>query len=406
MAAIQFESVSKVFKTHRNRPRSFQEVVTSLGRPRPPREELFWVLRDVSFVIPAGETVGLIGENGAGKSTALKLMARTVLPTSGTVSLNGKVSALLELGAGFHPDLSGRENIFLSGSLMGLSRRYLQARFDEIVAFSELEPFIDMPVKHYSSGMYMRLAFSVSAHVEPDILLVDEVLAVGDQAFQTKCLRRISQLQERGTTILIVSHELGTIERLCQRALWLDDGQICGDGLPADVIPQYVSRRGAGRDGWVISEGTAGGLIQRWGSGQIRIEKFELLNGDGQPAATFVTGERMTIRIWYDAQTRIKHPAFGLAIYSGNGVTVTSPNCVEDGQLVSVEGRGHVDYTFEALPLLAGKYDLTVAVYNRLVTEPYDHWHKAGHFIVRDKFFRQRDGLVLVPGQWTITSDS
>ena len=400
--AIQFESVSKIFKAQRNRPRSFQEVVTSLGHRRPVQEETFWVLRDVSFSVSAGETVGLIGENGAGKSTALKLMARTVLPTSGTVTLNGKVSALLELGAGFHPDLSGRENIYLSGSLMGLTRTYLRARFDEIVAFSELEPFIDMPVKHYSSGMYMRLAFSVSAHVDPDILLVDEVLAVGDQAFQAKCLRRISQLQERGATILIVSHELGTIDRLCQRVIWLDEGRVCGDGQPDEVIPQYVGRRGGGKDGWLISESAAGKPAQRWGSGQIRIERFELLNKEEHPSLAFTTGERMTIRLWYYAETRIRNPAFGIAIYSDNGITITSPNCVEDGQCSIVEGHGYVDYIFEALPLLNGTYDLTVAVYDRYITSPYDHWHKVGRFIVQDKFLRQRDGLVSLPGRWHI----
>jgi lipopolysaccharide transport system ATP-binding protein len=401
MVAVQFESVSKAFKANRNRPRSFQEVVTSLGRRRhAAREEAFWVLRDVSFTIPPGETVGLIGENGAGKSTALKLMARTILPTAGKVWLNGKVSALLELGAGFHPDLSGRENIFLSGSLMGLSRAYLQARFDEIVAFSELETFIDMPVKHYSSGMYMRLAFAVSAHIDPDILLVDEVLAVGDQAYQAKCLRRISQLQERGVTILIVSHDLGAIARLCQRAIWLDNGCICGDGRPVDVIPDYVSRRGG--DEVQLADGAAEQASRRWGSGEVRIERFELLDHADRPVQMFTTGERMTIRMWYHAPARIQDPAFGVALYTASGITVTSPNCVEDGQAASVEGHGHVDYIFEALPLLAGTYDLTVAVYNRHVTLPYDHWHKAGRFMVRDKFMRQRDGLVLLPGRWVV----
>lgn len=403
MAAVQFESVSKVFKANLSRPRSFQEIVTSLGhRHSAPREESFWVLRDVSFAIAPGETVGLIGENGAGKSTALKLMARTVLPTSGRVALNGKVSALLELGAGFHPDLSGRENIFLSGSLMGLSRAYLRERFDEIVAFSELETFIDMPVKHYSSGMYMRLAFAVSAHVDPDILLVDEVLAVGDQAYQAKCLRRITHLQERGVTILIVSHDLGTIARLCQRAIWLDEGRVCSDGRPDDVIPDYVSRRGGGRDGWQVSEGAAGQVSRRWGSGEVRIERFELLDKDGQPAQVFITGEPMTIRMWYHALEHIQELAFGFGIHTAEGVVVTSPNSVEDGVPVSVEGRGWIDYAFEALPLLTGTYDLTVAAYNRTVTAPYDHWHKAGRFTVRDKFMRQREGLILLSGRWVV----
>jgi lipopolysaccharide transport system ATP-binding protein len=403
MVAVQFEAVSKVFKANRHRPRSFQEVVTSLGRRQHlARAESFWVLRDVSFAIPPGETVGLIGENGAGKSTALKLMARTVLPTSGKVALNGKVSALLELGAGFHPDLSGRENIFLSGSLMGLSRAYLQARFEEIVAFSELETFIDMPVKHYSSGMYMRLAFAVSAHIDPDILLVDEVLAVGDQAYQAKCLRRITQLQERGVTILIVSHDLSTITRLCQRAIWLDNGQICGDGRPLDVIPDYVSRRGGGREGWQFTESSGTQATRRWGSGEIRIERYELLDEEGRDARVFVTGEPMTIRMWYQARAPLPDPAFGFGISTPDGVVVTSPNCVEDGQASPVEGNGYVDFVYEALPLLAGTYDLTLAAYNRLVTQPYDHWYKAGRFEVRDEFARKRDGLVLLPGRWIV----
>src|SRR5919109_171910 len=223
-AVIEFNNVSKRFMIHRERRDSVQARFAGLLRQRAAGEE-FWALRDVSFGVARGESLGLVGHNGAGKSTALKLMTRILEPTSGTVRMCGRVAALLELGSGFHPDLSGRENVFLNGSLMGFSRRDMLARLDEIVDFSEIGDFIDMEVKHYSSGMYTRLAFAVATTVDPDILLTDEVLAVGDEAFQRKCMERIYHFRQMGKTIVFVSHALDTVSQLCDRAVWLDHGE-------------------------------------------------------------------------------------------------------------------------------------------------------------------------------------
>ena len=238
---IRFENVSKLFALDNQRPSSFQEtLVNAFHRRRDKSGESFWALRGVSFAVRAGESLALIGANGSGKSTALKLISRIILPTSGEVSVQGRVAALLELGAGFHPDLTGRENVSLNGSILGLSRSFIRRQMDEIVAFSELQRFIDTPVRNYSSGMLMRLGFSVATAFQPDILIIDEVLAVGDQAFQDRCLRRIRDIQENGATVILVSHDLESVRRLCQRAIWLDEGRARADGPTAEVASQYL----------------------------------------------------------------------------------------------------------------------------------------------------------------------
>lgn len=242
MSVIEMQRVSKRFRLEPDRPRSFQDLLVGLTRLRKGvrRSELFWALRDVSFSAKGGETLGIIGENGSGKSTCLKLLTRILEPTTGSVEVHGRVSALLELGAGFHPELTGRENLFLYGSVLGLKRRDLARRFDDVVAFAELERFIDIPVKFYSSGMYVRLAFAAAINVNPEVLLVDEVLAVGDLSFQNKCLDRIHELESLGVTIVFVSHSLDSVRNLCDRALWLDGGILREDGPTDLVIARYL----------------------------------------------------------------------------------------------------------------------------------------------------------------------
>ncbi len=241
-AAIQFENVSKCFFLRHRRVYSFQETFVNLLRANRNRREPFWALRDVSFAVQQGETLGIIGTNGSGKSTVLKLISRIIEPTTGRITVSGRLSALLELGAGFHPDLTGRENIYLNGSILGLGRREMKRKFDDIVAFADLGQFIDMPVRSYSSGMHMRLGFAVAIHVDPEILLVDEVLAVGDEAFQAKCFRKIEELQQQGLTIVLVSHDLGEVKRLCNRAVWLADGELKALGPSEVVTAQYHAR--------------------------------------------------------------------------------------------------------------------------------------------------------------------
>src|SRR5215510_14483801 len=241
MTIIEFDKVSKRFTLHRDRRNSFQERVAGLLRPRA-RGEVFWALRDVSFSVGQGQSLGLVGHNGAGKSTVLKLMTRILEPTSGTVQMRGRVAALLELGSGFHPDLSGRENVFLNGSLTGFSRRDMERKLDEIVDFAEIGDFNDLEVKHYSSGMYTRLGFAVATAVDPDILITDEVLAVGDEAFQRKCMERIYRFRQLGKTIIFVSHALDTVRLLCDQAIWLDHGEARAAGPSSEVIDAYLAQ--------------------------------------------------------------------------------------------------------------------------------------------------------------------
>lgn len=239
-SAVTLDRVSKRFVLHHQKSRSFQEALVNLVHRHNGTKEEFWALRDVSFTVGRGESWGIIGQNGSGKSTILKLITRILEPTSGQISVNGKVSALIELGAGFHPDLTGRENIYLNGSILGISRKDMNRRFDDIVAFSELERFIDTPVRHYSSGMYARLGFSVAVSVEPDILIIDEVLAVGDESFQRKCFDRIEHFQRLGKTIIFVSHSMDVVRSLCDKALYLAQGEVQAQGAIQQVVDRYL----------------------------------------------------------------------------------------------------------------------------------------------------------------------
>ena len=238
MKAIQFHDVAKRFKIYYDRNRTLKERL--LFRKRNRYDER-WVLKDISFDIEQGEAVGLVGENGCGKSTTLKLLSRILFPDRGTISVNGRVSCLIELGAGFHPDMNGIENIYLNAAMFGVGRKETSKRLDRIIAFSELEPFIENPIRTYSSGMYMRLAFSVAINVDADVLLIDEILAVGDMNFQEKCLARLREIKERGATIVIVSHSLGQIEAFCDRSIWIDGGRVRADGAPAETHARYAA---------------------------------------------------------------------------------------------------------------------------------------------------------------------
>ncbi len=423
-AAIEFEDVSKRFIVHREKPRSFQELMVSfLKRNDTSREEL-WALRDVSFAVERGETLGIIGPNGSGKSTLLKLITRILEPTSGRITVDGKVSALIELGAGFHPDLTGRENIFLNGSILGMSRGEMEEKFEEIVKFAELERFIDMPLKHYSSGMQMRLGFAIATSMDPDILLIDEVLAVGDEAFQRKCLRRIADFKHRGKTIVFVSHDLGSVRRLCDRVIWLDEGVIRARGRPDEVIVQYLRDIGeeaplkpavpAEEVGPAVEEETvqpieepAGAASQppsRWGSGEVEITRVEFLDERGNPCHTFRTGERMLARIHYLAHRRIERPVFGVAIYRSDGVHINGPNTkASNYEIDHIEGEGSIDYIVDSLPLLEGEYRFSAAIYDYSCTHPYDHHERMYSFEVRRGRVKDAYGVFYIPCRWRLT---
>ncbi|MEM3433519.1 MAG: ABC transporter ATP-binding protein, partial [Candidatus Methanomethyliaceae archaeon] len=375
--------------------RSFQELAVGLFRRNNSSREEFWALRDISFTVEHGETVGIIGPNGAGKSTVLKLVARIIEPTSGRITVSGRIGALLELGAGFHPDLTGRENIYLNGSILGLSRAEIRRRLDDIIGFAELERFIDVPVKHYSSGMYVRLGFSVAVHTDPEILLVDEVLAVGDQAFQRKCLERIDELRRQGVTVLFVSHSADMVRSLCNRALWLHEGRLVADDAAEAVVRRYLEQT------WGRGETPqSAGDERRWGTGKIRIVQVRLLDGEGRERQRFRTGEPLVVEIRYRVEGRVERPVFGLAIHRSDGIHITGPNTQFAGlDIPAVEGEGTVIYTIPALPLLAGLYHISVSAHNWEDTEMYDYHDRLYAFRVLPGE-GERYGVVTFWGQW------
>jgi lipopolysaccharide transport system ATP-binding protein len=402
-AIIEFENVSKKFTIHRGGADTIQERFAGLLRRRAHGEE-FWALRDISFSVGKGQSLGLVGHNGAGKSTALKLMTRILEPTSGRVAMNGRVAALLELGSGFHPDLSGRENVFLNGSLLGFSRREMQARLPEIVDFAEIGDFIDMEVKHYSSGMYTRLAFAVATAVDPEILITDEVLAVGDESFQRKCMDRIFRFRQLGKTIIFVSHALETVRTLCDQAVWLDHGQARVVGPAGKVIDAYladVNRREQER----IAEqlGPADGTdTRRHGTREIEIARVELLDQGGRAQSVFQTYAPLTVRMHYVAHQSISGPVFGVALHHESGFWINGPNTRFDNvDLPELDGQGYIDYHIPSLPLLAGRYQISVAVVDRTMLHTYDHHNNMYRLVVQSSGLNERYGAIAIPAEWT-----
>jgi lipopolysaccharide transport system ATP-binding protein len=412
MTTIEFQDVSKCFTLYRDRRDSLQERVATLLRPRAQGEE-FWALRDISFAVERGESIGLIGNNGAGKSTALKLMTRILEPSSGTVHVNGRVAALLELGSGFHPDLSGRENVFLYGSLMGFSRREMKRRLDAITDFAEIGNFFDTEVKHYSSGMYTRLAFAVATEVDPDVLITDEVLAVGDETFQRRCMERIYRFRRMGKTIVFVSHALEVVRTLCDQAIWLDGGIARETGAASAVIDAYlenVNRRERER---ISRQRREQGLstideeqedaenLRRFGSQEIEIEQVELLDAAGQQRDVFYTYEPLTVRMHYHAHQPVEWPVFGLALHHPAGLWITGPNTVFDRvEIPRIAGRGTIDYQVPALPFLTGRFNLTVAVYDETMLHPYDVHDQMYQLVVQNRSVNEQYGIMTLSGNW------
>jgi lipopolysaccharide transport system ATP-binding protein len=401
--AIELHHVSKQYRIYRERARSFHELILEGFLLRGRSREHVWALRDASLTVPKGETLGIIGPNGAGKSTLLKLLARVLEPTSGTIVTRGRVSSLLELGAGFHPDLTGRENVFLYGSLLGLSRQDMASRFNDIVDFSGVGNVIDVPVKRYSSGMYLRLAFSVAIHVEPDVLLVDEVFSVGDHAYQEKCLRRIRELQRQEVTILFVSHSMSTVKQMCSRAIWLAQGGMVADGIPEQVVEQYINQALPRSD--VALDEALDIRGARWGTREAEITGVSFLNPQGKECNNIPSGGALHVRIGFVAHQRIERPVFGLAIYRNDGTHVNGPNTQLAGLPIEyIEGPGAVEYKVDTVPLLPGGYTLSAAIYDWEGHQAYDHWHQAFPFVIESGQSREVYGLVCMPAHWRFTS--
>lgn len=373
MAVIEFDRVSKCYRLGASRT-SLREAIAQTTRKlfqprqRQNEEQLFWALRDVSFKVEQGEILGIIGHNGAGKSTTLKLLSRVAFPTSGQIRTRGRMAALIELGAGFHPDLSGRENIYLNGSILGLKKREIDAQFSDIVEFAGLEKFIDTPVKRYSSGMYVRLAFAVAAHVRADLLLIDEVLSVGDAAFQQKCLTKMNELHRNGATIVFISHNLWSVSTFCTRALLLRFGRIEAEGTPDDVIQIYrwQEREDALRrlDGADLASGMNILGDMHALTGKVTITKVELLNDAEQPEESFSPDSALIIRMHYVAPERIETPVVVIQIRRSDGLMccfLTSEQ-VDDITDQGIHGEGVVEIRIDPLQLVPDIYTVETSV--------------------------------------------
>ena len=391
-AAVSVEGLSKRFRLYRDRNQSLKGA---LLHGRRASYEDFWALRDITFDIPQGTTFGLIGENGSGKSTLLKCIAKILVPDKGRVSSTGRIAALLELGSGFHPELSGRENVYLNGSILGLSKRALEAKFDEIVHFSGIEPFIDQPVKNYSSGMYVRLGFAIAINVEPDILLVDEVLAVGDEQFQRRCEERFTEFRTSGRTVVLVSHAMSAMRNLCDQIARLQHGVLLDVGAPGSVVDGYVDASHEDR----LADGD-GGI--RWGSGEARVERIEVLTAGGRPTTSLRTGDAVTLRLHYAAEERIIEPVFGWSLETADASTYVWAHHSRDGEMIpeAIEGRGHVDLVVDSLPLQPGAYDLSVSIVSTDTLHVYDHRKRLLRFDVGFGTPRESGGLVVLNGVW------
>jgi ABC-type polysaccharide/polyol phosphate transport system ATPase subunit len=381
MHAIEVRDVRKIYRRY-GRRKSFGTLKSALlsgGVLRNLRpDSTFLALDGVSFDVEAGRTVGIIGRNGSGKSSLLKLIAGIGKATSGTVHVSGRVSALIELGAGFHPEISGRDNVFINGMMLGLSKAEIGRRFDDIVAFAELGDFIDEPVKTYSSGMYMRLGFAVAITVDPDVLLVDEVLAVGDEAFTHKCLEKFADLRRRGKTIVLVTHTLDLVTRFCDEALWLDGGRVRAHGDPKRVVDAYLlevaaSERPPEVDAPVEATEQGSNGAGRWGSKDAEIEQVELLRADGQPSHAFESGQPMRIRVRVRAPRPLHDFVFGIGIFTADGVCCFGTNTDIEGSVPrELSGSGEFTVDIDRLELVAGAYKLDVAVH-RKDGVPYDY---------------------------------
>jgi ABC-type polysaccharide/polyol phosphate transport system ATPase subunit len=419
--AVEARDVAKVYRRflHKNQFRTLKSALLtgSLLSDLTPGET-FTALDGVSFDVPAGSTFGVIGENGSGKSTLLKLMAGITRPTRGTLTVRGRTSALIELGAGFHPEISGRENVAINGIMLGLTRREVEERFDEIVAFAELERFIDAPVKTYSSGMYARLGFAVAIHVDPEVLLIDEVLAVGDEAFTRKCLDKIGEFRRRGKTIVLVTHSLGLVEKMCDDVLWLRQGRKADQGDPKRVVDAYLTYVAGGEEALLAQEhGRApeeasaeapeapgeepshGYRQGRWGSREVEITQVRLLDDRDRPRHVYTPGERLTIALDVRAAQPVEDFVFGIGMFTADGVNVYGTNThLEEFEAERLDGSGEVRLAIDDLRLVEGTYLLDVAAHRRDGT-PYDYHRGLYSFRVKS---RLKDVGVYRPAhRWT-----
>lgn len=397
---LKFNHVSKRYLLSRElEPDATQHVLLRrLNRLRR-RSEEFWAVRDISFNVSRGEALGIIGHNGAGKSTILKLLANITTPTIGEITINGRLSALIEVGSGFHPELTGRENIYLNGSILGMRRREIAEKFDSIVDFAGVLQFIDTPVKRYSSGMYVRLGFSIAAHLDPDILLLDEVLAVGDAAFQAKCIRRIGELKEKGTTIVFISHDLGAVERLCDRVLLLRNGEIAARGAAGEVIAEY-QRLSNDLQAPLPADHKDG--AQHRGA---RISSVTFHDESGRELVAAQTGGQLIARVNYIAHEAVADAVFELFFYSGNRELACHLSTEFSGRRSDLDaGFGIAEVTCDELGLRPGIYYADATIKNRDALDDID-WQRNCATLRVDPG-KMQHGSFYMPHRWRVIQGS
>jgi lipopolysaccharide transport system ATP-binding protein len=413
VVAVQVEGVSKRFRRQTIQPSAtLKSAIVDFLRGRKITEtpSTFQALKEVTFAVPSGHTLGIIGRNGSGKSTLLKLLTGIYRPDRGKIAVQGKVGALLELGAGFHPEFSGRENIFINGIVLGLSKREVRQQLDDIIRFAELEAFIDEPVKTYSVGMYMRLGFSVAVHADPDVLLIDEILAVGDEAFFQKCYDKLAAFRRRGKTIILVSHDLNTVSRWCDTVVWLDDGRVQEQGMPERVIDLYRQHVAAQEAERAIAEhmrimaqltqAPAGETANRWGSREVEIVSVKMIHTSGHERYVYQSGEPVRVVIHYRVHRPVPDTVFGIALMRSDGLRCYGTNtAADDIPLPPLGEEGHVEVFLGRLDFVAGTYYLDVAVH-ALDGYPYDYHHGLYSFTVKSDL--QEVGVCHIPHTWVI----
>ena len=389
---VSVSHLSKRFRLFHERHQSLKQSM--LNRRRSNYEE-FWALRDITFDVAQGETFGIIGHNGSGKSTLLKCLTKILEPDEGSVAVNGSISALLELGAGFHPELSGRENVYLNAAILGVPRRHIEERFDDIVDFSGLHQFIDTPVKNYSSGMFVRLGFAVAINADPDVLIIDEVLSVGDADFQAKCGDKIADFRDRGKTIVLVTHAMPDVVRLCQRAAWIDHGDLRMLGSPHDITDAYLDTTHEERS-LKYHDG------MRWGNGEVLLSRVELLGADMQPVEIVRSGEPLAIRLELTAEHPVSAPEIIISVFDRDATLITEISTRSRHVSVGeVHGVRQILFEIDSLPLTEGTYELSFAVVDESGRREYDVRSRYVRFDVLKGDSGDR-GLVSLGGSWNL----
>lgn len=400
---ISLTNISVRYRVPQERIGTFKEYLIRWMQGQVKNRE-FWALNDINLEIYQGEVFGLIGQNGAGKSTMLKLISRVLRPTTGRLMVNGRVAPLLEVGAGFHAELTGRENIYLNGAMLGFSREEMDVKFDRIVEFSELGDFIDAPLRTYSSGMWARLGFAVATDTKPEILIVDEILSVGDAAFQRKSFDRIQSFEAQGATILMVSHSLNTIETMCQRAAWLDHGKVVAIGPAKAVVERYLGQV-KDNEAQRLTEESNQTPSQTWGDRRIEIRQVRILNALHKEQHIFHTGEQIVLQIDFFAHEPIESPIVGIAIHKQDGTHITGPNTgFADLDLGCVKGLHSIIYTIPAVPLLEGLFHFSVAIVDKEDSIIYDYQDRLYPFRIdnRGHDIAELYGILTLQGKWEI----